>query len=79
MKKAIEMMQAMQNWLAQYEISATLTTTFGDFGRAVTMYVHDQNGVVAGVSYESFRADEFEDAWAEFEAKVKDHFFGWWE
>lgn len=79
MKKAIEMMQAMQNWLAQHEIISSITTTFGSFGQSCTMHVHGEDGIVADVTWRSYAAGEFEPDWAEFEKKVKDHFFGWWE
>lgn len=79
MKKAIQQMQAMQNRLAQLKVSTSINTTFGDFGQAVTMYVHDDEHIVATVNWQSYDPERWGADWEEFELKIKERFLGWWE
>lgn len=85
MKKALRMMQEMQAFLAERQIEAHVDTTV--FKSSVDEAVHHaceitvfgDEGIVAKASWGSYHAEDFEDDWAEFEAKVKKRFFGWWE
>lgn len=76
-------MQEMQVFLAERGIDAHVdVTTSGERGENHSCDIRvfgDDCTMVANVSYCSWRTDEFERAWNEFEAKVRDLFYGWWE
>lgn len=75
-------MQEMLMYLAEHEIISSVTTTFvGGKSRikSVTMHVHDDDGVVAAVTWRSFATEDWPTDWEAFQEKVKSHFFGWWE
>lgn len=79
------MMQEMQAFLAERQIEAHVTTTVfkssadGTVHHACEITVFGDEGIVAKSSWGSYRTKDFEPDWAEFEKKVKDEFFGWWE
>ena len=79
MKKAIQQMQAMQNRLAQLQVSSSINTCFGIYGQSVTMYVHGKDSIVASVNWRSYDQERWGEEWEEFELKIKDEFLGWWE
>lgn len=72
-------MQALQNRLAQLKVSTSISTTFGDFGQAVSMHVHDDEKLVASVNWRSYDQEQWGADWEEFELKIKARFLGWWE
>ena len=76
------MMQEMQAFLAERGIDAHVyVTNSGDRNEnhSCNIRVFDVCEIFAEVSWKSWRTDEFEEDWAEFETKVRDRFFGWWE
>ena len=83
MKKALKKMQEMQAFLTERGIDAHVdVTTSWERGvnHSCDIRVFDNDcTMVANVSYYSWRTDEFERAWNEFEAKVRERFYGWWE
>ena len=76
-------MQEMQAFLAERGIDAHVNvTTSGEMNENHSCDIrvfNDDCKIFAEVGWDSWRTDEFETAWAEFEAKVRDGFFGWWE
>lgn len=76
------MMQEMQMFLAERGIDAHVDVTNSgpnNENHSCEIRVFNDCDIFADVSWRSWRTDEFEKAWAEFEAKVKEEFFGWWE
>ena len=83
MKKALRMMQEMQAFLAERCIDAHVDVTNSGpnnsyHGCEMRVFDDDCN-IVGDVVYRAWCPEAFEDDWAEFEAKVKERFFGWWE
>lgn len=85
MKKALRMMQEMQAFLAERGIDAHVNTTSftstwsGKTEHACEITVFGDDEIVAKGNWASYDAERFEVEWAEFEAKVRERFFGWWE
>lgn len=84
MKKALKKMWEMQAFLAERGISAHVNVTIV---KRESREIHSceinvfgpEKGEIISVSWADFRADEFDNAWTQFERQVADRFFGWWE
>ena len=76
-------MQEMQAFLAERGIDAHVDVTNSGPNNgyhSCEMRVFDDDcQVVGAVCYRAWYPEAFEAEWAEFEAKVKERFFGWWE
>ena len=82
MKKALIRMQEMQAFLAERGIDAHVHVTTSGEGRNHSCEIQVFNSgcaIVASAKWYSWRSEDFEGDWAEFEAKVRSEFFGWWE
>ena len=84
MKKALKKMWEMQAFLAERGIDAHVNTTTAEseFGEIHSCDIHvfgPEKGEIISVSWANYRADEFDNAWTQFERQVADKFFGWWE
>lgn len=82
MKKALRIMQEMQAFLAERGIDSHVTTTacpnVSTHSCEITVFTAEAK-VFANVRWRSYAREDFEADWAEFEKKVKDEFFAWWE
>lgn len=73
-------MQEMQAFLAERGINVHVDATRTEHTHSCKIIVfNDECEVVADVYWRSWRPEVFESDWAEFEAKVRESFFGWWE
>ena len=84
MKKALKKMWEMQAFLAERGIAAHVNTTTvkredGDLHACEIAVFGPAKGEIISVSWANYRAEEFDNAWTQFERQVSDRFFGWWE
>lgn len=82
MKKALKMMWEMQAFLAERGIDAHVNVTTCRDLHSVEIAVFYKEGderKILSVSWANYRAEEFDNAWTQFERQVADSIFGWWE